>query len=171
MTVPISRLIQDEQKMVERKIRYDGSIAEYDCVCLTKNKKEAVLLHEMRQSFSMPAGQSKLTIPVGSVTIAHYWIDRPYNLYLWRDRDGSYLGSYFNIVRNTRITSRVVSFEDLILDVLVLPDGRYFLLDEDELPLPLDQFEGGTVRDVSQTIADSLNILLPPLVEESGRYF
>lgn len=40
----------------------------------------------------------------------------------------------------------MVSFEDLIIDIMVLPNGEYFILDEDELPEPLGNFEGGYVR-------------------------
>ena len=36
-----------------------------------------------------------------------------------------------------------MSFEDLIIDILVLPSGEYFILDEDELPEPIEVFEGG----------------------------
>ena len=67
----------------------------------------------------MKAGSIKLTIPIGSYTIAYYWKDRPYNLYIWRDNEGKYLGSYFNIVRNTYMADTLVSFEDLIIDILV----------------------------------------------------
>lgn len=40
-----------------------------------------------------------------------------------------------------------MSFEDLIIDILVLPSGEYFILDEDELPEPLEGFEGGYVNE------------------------
>ena len=40
----------------------------------------------------------------------------------------------------------MVSFEDLIIDIMVLPNGEYFILDEDELPEPLGNFEGGYVK-------------------------
>ena len=38
-------------------------------------------------------------------------------------------------------------FEDLIIDILVLPSGEYFILDEDELPEPLESFEDGYVAE------------------------
>lgn len=37
------------------------------------------------------------------------------------------------------MTEELVSFEDLIIDVMVLPNGEYFILDEDELPESLVQ--------------------------------
>ena len=42
----------------------------------------------------------------------------------------------------------MVSFEDLIIDIMVLPNGEYFILDEDELTEPLGNFEGGYVKKV-----------------------
>ena len=45
-----------------------------------------------------------------------------------------------------------MSFEDLIIDILVLPSGEYFILDEDELPESLEEFEDGYVN-------EALNVL------------
>ncbi|RYM05631.1 DUF402 domain-containing protein [Sporolactobacillus sp. THM7-7] len=156
---------------IERKIRYDRTIAEYDCTLLQSSKKQVILLHEMERAFSMPAGREKLTIPVGSFTIAYYWTDKPYNVYTWKDRNGNYLGAYFNIVKNTRITDLAVIFEDLIIDILVRPDGHCFILDENELPAPLDQFENGSVKQVMHTLVDSLDRVLNPLLQKSGEIF
>ncbi|MFP3326281.1 DUF402 domain-containing protein, partial [Planococcus sp. SIMBA_160] len=69
-----------------------------------------------------------------------------YNLYFWRNDQGKELGSYFNIVGDTRFNGQLVMFEDLIVDLLVLPNGDFFVLDEDELPESLTDFEHGSVR-------------------------
>lgn len=152
--------MSQKNKMIERKICYDSSIVEHKCILHKIELKKIVLIHKIEESFSMIAGQKKITIPKGSYTIAYYWMNQPYNLYFWRDNKGNYIGSYFNIVRNTKVTDKIVSFEDLIIDVLVLPEGESFILDEDELPEPLHQFENGYV----QKALDSLLLVMNDLI-------
>lgn len=138
---------------------------------LTAQNQSAVLFHIIEDTFTMIAHQARLTIPKGSYTIAYYWEDRPYNLYFWRDHRGNYLGSYFNIVRNTVISDGMVSFEDLIIDILVLPNGEYFILDEDELPDSLEKFENGSVQKALNLLIKSIhNVHLQTISESEGIY-
>lgn len=138
---------------------------------LTVQNQSAVLFHIIEDTFTMKANQAQLTIPKGSYTIAYYWEDRPYNLYFWRDHKGKYLGSYFNIVKNTLISDRMVCFEDLIIDILVLPNGEYFILDEDELPESLEKFENGSVQQALNLLTKSIhNVLLQTISESEGIY-
>ena len=159
--------IQRGDKIIERKIRYDSVVVEHGCKLLKAQNKNVVLFHSIQNSFTMIASQTKLSIPKGSYTIGYYWIDRPYNLYIWRDKKGKYLGSYFNIVKNTYMTDKLVSFEDLIIDILVLPNGEYFILDEDELPEALFRFENGSVLQALNALTDSIDILLPQIISET----
>lgn len=159
--------IRRGDKIIERKIRYDSVVVKYDCKLLKALNKNVVLFHAIQDSFTMIAGQTKLFIPKGSYTIGHYWKDRPYNLYIWRDKQGNYLGSYFNIVKNTYMTEKLVSFEDLIIDIMVLPNGEYFILDEDELPEPLVRFENGSVLQALNSLTDSIDNLLPQILTET----
>ncbi|MFF3100039.1 DUF402 domain-containing protein [Viridibacillus arvi] len=164
--------IQRGDKIIERKIRYDSTVVEYSCMLLKAQNHNFVLFHEILDSFTMIANhQKKLTISKGSYTIAYYWKDRPYNLYIWRDNKGNYIGSYFNIVKNTYMIDNLVSFEDLIIDILVLPNGDYFILDEDELPKPLDQFEDGLVQQTLNSLTDSLDILLTQIISETENHY
>ncbi|MBO0998636.1 DUF402 domain-containing protein [Bacillus sp. SD075] len=158
-------------EIIERKIRYDSKVIEHNCLLLNKQNQQVVLFHEILDSFTMKAGSIKLTIPVGSYTIAYYWKDRPYNLYIWRDNEGNYLGSYLNIVRNTYMADTLISFEDLIIDILVLPDGSRFILDEDELPVPIEQFESGSVKQALNFLLDSIDILLAQIISESEKLY
>ncbi|MGE7767153.1 DUF402 domain-containing protein [Peribacillus sp. NPDC096540] len=159
--------IQRGDKIIERKIRYDSAVVEHSCMLLKAQNQNVVLFHKILDSFTMIANQTKLTISKGSYTIAYYWKDRPYNLYIWRDNKGNYLGSYFNIVKNTYMKDNLVSFDDLIIDILVLPNGDYFILDEDELPDPLDQFENGSVQQTLNSLTDSIDILLSQTISET----
>lgn len=155
--------------MLERKIRYDGTIAEYDCKLLEKSGQHAVLHYDITQSFSIQKGDTELVVPDGSYTTAFYWQDKNYNVYVLRDELSNYLGSYFNIVNNTQIADAVVSYEDLIIDLLVLPEGNYYILDEDELPEPLDIIENGLVLQTLQSLIESLDSVLHSIIQESER--
>ncbi|WP_237980187.1 DUF402 domain-containing protein [Bacillus thuringiensis] len=163
----MNKLLTLKSKIVERKIRYDSTIVDHTCLLLEKQLQSIVLFHEVQYSFTMTAHRASLTIPKGSYTIAYYWENRPYNLYIWRDKNGMYLGSYFNIVKNTQITDKLVSFEDLIIDILVLPSGEYFILDEDELPEPLEGFEGGYVNEALYVLKEIIRKSLPQMIEET----
>jgi hypothetical protein len=74
----------------------------------------------------------QLALPAGAETVAHYWPDRPYTAYHWRRRDGMELGVYLNAADQVQITPGLVRWTDLALDLLVTPDGRVEVLDEDE---------------------------------------
>ncbi|MBS4207391.1 DUF402 domain-containing protein [Bacillus sp. FJAT-50079] len=154
-------------EIIERKIRYDSNVVEYKCKLLNAQDQKLVLFHIIEDSFTMLAGQNKLTIPKGSYTIAYYWENRPYNLYFWRDNKGNYLGSYFNIVKNTCINDNMVTFEDLIIDILALPNGKYFILDEDELPEALKNFENGSVQYALNLLIESMDTVLSQIISDS----
>ncbi|MEW9109513.1 MAG: DUF402 domain-containing protein [Cytobacillus gottheilii] len=155
-------------KIIERKIKYDSKIVDYHCKLLYMGKQSAVLFHINEESFTMTTNQKSLTIPKGSYTIAYYWEDRAYNLYFWRDQKGNYLGAYFNIVKNTTINAEMVSFEDLIIDILVLPNGKYFVLDENELPEALDQFENGFVKQALFELTGALDVIFLEVKSEAN---
>ncbi|PEX81462.1 DUF402 domain-containing protein [Bacillus cereus] len=163
----MNKLLTPKSEIIERKIRYDSTIVDHNCLILEKKLQSIMLFHEVQYSFTMNTHDSSVTIPKGSYTIAYYWEDRPYNLYIWRDTNGVYLGSYFNIVKNTQITNELVSFEDLIIDILILPSGEYIILDEDELPEPLESFEGGYVDEALYVVKEIIQKSLPQMIVET----
>lgn len=167
----MSCLRTSDIEIIERKIRYDGTTIDHACLLIEAQQDKIILYHEVQYSFTMAANDKKLTIPKGSYTVAYYWGNRPYNLYVWRDQDGRYLGSYFNIVKNTCITDEVVSFEDLILDIMILPSGEFFILDEDELPKSLEQFEDGYVEKALHTVKNTIQESLPKIISETATLY
>jgi hypothetical protein len=69
----------------------------------------------------------------GDHFIETYYTDRWYNVYEIHDREDNRLkGWYCNIGHPAEIGDGVVSYIDLALDLLVYPDGRQLVLDEDE---------------------------------------
>lgn len=72
-----------------------------------------------------------------------YYNDRWYNIYKVHDRlDDHFKGWYCNIGHPALFEGEVISYRDLALDLLVFPDGRQIVLDEDEFKnLPLSKQE------------------------------
>ncbi len=62
-----------------------------------------------------------------------YYSDRWYNIFEIHDRDSDALkGWYCNICCPAEFSQEAIAFVDLALDLLVYPDGRQLVLDEDE---------------------------------------
>jgi predicted RNA-binding protein associated with RNAse of E/G family len=62
-----------------------------------------------------------------------YFSDRWYNIFEIHDRDDDHLkGWYCNITYPMEIKDGIASYNDLALDLLVYPDGRQLVLDEEE---------------------------------------
>jgi predicted RNA-binding protein associated with RNAse of E/G family len=74
-----------------------------------------------------------MVVRPGTVTVAHYWVDRPYNVYHWL-QDGRTLAYYCNVATDTVVSPALVSYTDLVVDVLLRASGAATVLDEDELP-------------------------------------
>lgn len=69
----------------------------------------------------------------GDRFVETYYFGRWYNIFEIHDRDDDHLkGWYCNISTPAVETSGQVVYKDLALDLLVFPDGRQIVLDEDE---------------------------------------
>jgi hypothetical protein len=80
-------------------------------------------------------GVSMEDIPIkrGDHFIETYYSDRWYNIYEVRSgADEGLKAWYCNVSYPAEITAERVTFRDLALDLLVHPDGRQVVLDEDE---------------------------------------
>jgi len=116
--------------VLEVKHRLDGSARTYPCEAAEIAEDRAVLLYRL-------PGQGRvadLVLPAGTLTVAYYWADRPYNVYHWLAPSGETLAYYFNLSGPVRIYRDRLEWEDLEVDVLVTPDGRVQILDEDAVP-------------------------------------
>lgn len=74
----------------------------------------------------------------GSVSLGYFWQHRAYNAYHWIDENLDTVALYFNIADATHVTAETIEWRDLAVDVLMTPDGRCRVLDEDELPGDID---------------------------------
>lgn len=62
-----------------------------------------------------------------------YLFDKWYNIYEIYDRDSDLLKAWYcNVTRPVCMHDLMISYDDLALDLLVFPDARQLLLDEDE---------------------------------------
>ena len=79
----------------------------------------------------------------GDRFVETYFTNRWYNVFAIYDRDKNRLKAWYcNIGHPAKIAAGEVSYIDLALDLLVYPDGRQVVLDEDEfaaLALPAEE--------------------------------
>ena len=87
-----------------------------------------------------------------------FYTDRWYNIFEIHDRDDDQLKVWYcNLGRPALLEPGTVSYVDLALDLLVYPDGRQVVLDEDEYALlPLDAAEKSQVEAALQELQRKL---------------
>ncbi|HEY9086718.1 MAG TPA: DUF402 domain-containing protein [Anaerolineaceae bacterium] len=69
----------------------------------------------------------------GDRFVEAYYAERWYNIFEIYDRaDGHLKGWYCNVTMPAQISAGEIRYVDLALDLLVYPDGRQLVLDEDE---------------------------------------
>lgn len=89
---------------------------------------------QVEARFSAESGMM-VDIPIskGDRFLETYYDDRWFNIFEIHDKeDGSLKGWYCNIAAPAVIRPGEVVFRDFALDLLVYPDGRQLVLDEDE---------------------------------------
>ncbi|HEV8671656.1 MAG TPA: DUF402 domain-containing protein [Candidatus Limnocylindria bacterium] len=123
---------QTSATIIERKTRLDGSVSEYRCERLSLDvDRRAVLRYVMDREWVI--GESGVVLHPGQITVAHYWSNRPYNVYHWLDGPRT-IAYYCNVASDTLIREDIVAYTDLVVDVLLRPSGETIILDEEELP-------------------------------------
>jgi Protein of unknown function (DUF402) len=116
--------------VMEVKRRLDGSVRTYRCDAVEVTADHAVLLYRITE----PGRVADVSLVPATLTVAYYWTGRAYNVYHWIAPSGETLAYYFNLSGPVRIGRDRVEWEDLEVDVLVTPDGRVRVLDEDAVP-------------------------------------
>jgi predicted RNA-binding protein associated with RNAse of E/G family len=123
---------QTSAAITERKTRLDGSVSEYRCERLSLEvDRRAVLRYVIDREWII--ADTGIVLRPGHITIAHYWSDRPYNVYHWLDGART-IAYYCNISSDTIIREDLVGYTDLVVDVLLRPSGETIVLDEEDLP-------------------------------------
>jgi len=122
--------------ITERKTRLDGAVVEYPCDALVVEPGRHAVVRYVTERDRHLEG-TDLVLRAGTVTIGHFWTDRPYNVYHWLER-GRTIAFYVSIAADTTIDTGAIAYTDLVVDVLVRPSGAIEVLDEEELPPELD---------------------------------
>jgi predicted RNA-binding protein associated with RNAse of E/G family len=127
---------QTRATITERKTRLDGSVVEYVCEPLVVEEGRRALVRFVSERERSIEG-TDLVLRKGTVTVGHFWTDRPYNVYHWLD-GGKTVALYVNIATDTTIEPTAIAYRDLVVDVVIRPSGAIEILDEDELPSSID---------------------------------
>jgi predicted RNA-binding protein associated with RNAse of E/G family len=155
--------VSKDRPVVERKTRFDGTVEEFACRgLLVEPGKRAVIRYDFERDWTV----SGIRLPKGGYTAGHFWSDRPYNVYHWLDA-GRTLGFYFNVGLVDEISETQVVWRDLIIDVLVKPDGAIDILDEDEVPADLPAEHRRTIAQALEQIVTNPKRLVAEIERES----
>ncbi len=126
--------IENPTRFTEVKTTLGGERKTFDCELLAESLGERVVIYRMPRDVQLEG----VLLPEGSTSVGYFWAHKPYNAYHWVDDNGRTLALYFNISDQTRIGESEVAWRDLSVDVMITPDQRCRVLDEDELPDDLD---------------------------------
>lgn len=155
--------VSKDRPVTERKTRLDGSVQEFACrALLVEPGKRAVIRYDLDRDWHVGG----LAIPKGASTVGHFWTDRPYNVYHWLAA-GRTLGYYFNVGVVDEISETSVAWRDLIVDVLVRPDGAIDILDEDEVPADLPSEHRRTIARALEQIVTNPRRLVKEIEQQS----
>src|SRR2546428_10547314 len=102
--------VRPSRVITERKTRLDGTVAEFACTLLAiEPGRRAVLRYVIDREWKI--GETGIVVRPGFVTIAHYWIDRPFNVYHWLDGPRT-IAYYCNVAETTEIGERLGALPD-----------------------------------------------------------
>jgi len=117
---------------LETKLTLSGETKTYHCELVHYEAGFGILRYVVDREYDI-AG---FMLAPGDVTIALYWEDRPYTLYMWR-RKADNTAYYFNLADQVSLSPQSFVWRDLAVDILVDSRGAQ-VLDEHELPAGLD---------------------------------
>lgn len=143
-------------QILEIKHKLSGERHEFYCQTLEKNAGEVVMLYRLEK----PVTIADQHFAEGTLSFGYFWDDRNYNVYHWVATNGDSLAAYINIADRTEITHEIVEWRDLIIDLLITPDGRCQILDEDELPDDLPQELDQLISQQTETLLQKHQQLL-----------
>ena len=106
-----------------------------------------------RWSHDAPCDLGLYTINVGDILIEYYYPARWFNIFAIYGAEGELKGWYCNVTRPVQIVENHVTWSDLALDLVAVPDGKSLVLDEDEFAaLDLSEHECRQARDALRTL-------------------
>jgi predicted RNA-binding protein associated with RNAse of E/G family len=156
---------QTRAPITERKTRLDGSVVEYACEALmVEAGRRAVVRYITEQDRSLEG--TDIVLRKGTVTVGHFWTDRPYNVYHWLEA-GRTVAFYVSIATDTTIEPGAIAYRDLVVDVLIRPSGAIEILDEDELPPSIEPRDRLAIAKALETCVTEGKRLMAEIERES----
>jgi predicted RNA-binding protein associated with RNAse of E/G family len=143
-------VIVEGTDVVEVKRNLDGAVIEFACKAVILEQTRAVITMELERPVKLRGRLVEL--PARTQTYGYFWLDKPYVVYHWR-HESKTVACYINIGRLQAIGDGRVVWDDYAVDVVVLPDGRVAVLDEDEVPETI-------APELRRTIADATQLVL-----------
>lgn len=98
-----------------------------------RRRGDGCLLLEARWQGPGEPAVGKLQFVQGDRFLEFYYPGRHYAIWQVEDRDGRLKGWYCNVSTPVREDASALRFRDLLLDLLVYPDGSWSVLDREEL--------------------------------------
>ncbi|HEX2979282.1 MAG TPA: DUF402 domain-containing protein [Anaerolineaceae bacterium] len=134
--------------------RYDGKVI--------KREDSAILIEALFNRDDRPF--FGITLKRGDRFVEQYFADRWYNYYEIHDRNDDRLKAWYcNVATPAEIGETTIRYNDLALDLLVLPDGRQQVLDEDEFAaLRLPETLASRAREALAEIQALFKTKFPP---------
>ena len=120
--------------ITEVKTTLAGERKTFACELLQTSTTGAVVLYRMPADHQL----EDILLRKGTLSLGYFWRDKPFNAYHWIDSRLDTVALYFNVSDNTTISAQSIAWRDLVVDILMTPDGRCRVLDEDELPVDID---------------------------------
>jgi hypothetical protein len=145
--------------ITEVKVTLSGRVDRFACDVVERSDEHVVMLFRVREDRLVHG----VCTPSGTLSVAYFWVDRPYNLYHWVSPEGATLALYVNVGDVVRLDAQELERRDLVVDVLATPDGRVRVLDDGELPDDLDP----ALRRRVEAARDRILPELPDLVAET----
>jgi protein associated with RNAse G/E len=158
--------MRSNRNFLEIKHRLDGSVSYFECLPLEVSDHEAVIMYELPQKGRV----EDIVLPAGCMSFGYFWNDRHYNVYHWMAKTGATLGTYFNVCDKTKIRTDSVSWRDLIIDLLVTPDGHCRVLDAEELPQDLDEGLARMIEETEDYIKGHYHAITEDVATRSAAY-
>lgn len=128
-----------------------------------------ILLEAFFAIYNVPVGP--ISFNIGDRFIETYYFDRWYNIFEVHEGDSEVIKAWYcNVGMPPEVKDGEIAYRDLALDLLVLPDGRQIVMDEDEFAkLDLDE---ETAQKARQALEELQNLFergeLPPRWQTRG---
>lgn len=113
----------------EIKHNLDGTTERFDCHLVHQAPDYVVLGYVSDRPYTVAGAE----VPAGSLTIGHYRPGSDYVLWEMYTPQAEPLGYYVHLCGEIKLGDRCVEWHDMILDVWLGSDGRFEILDENEL--------------------------------------